>query len=448
MIIPSIDIQNGNAVQLVGGKELKIDAGDPLPWAERYRIAGEIAVIDLDAAMGKGSNSAVIERLLRVARCRVGGGIRDAEAALSWLDRGAERVILGTAATPEVLSRLPRARVIAALDAVDGEIMVHGWQTRTGQRLEDRVAELRPYVGGFLITFIEREGRMVGIEPERIRALVTLAGDVKITFAGGVTTADDVATIDRLGGDAQVGMALYSGALELGDAIAAPLVSDRPDGLFPTVITDVHGQALGLCYSSRESVREAVRTASGVYQSRKRGLWRKGEGSGDTQELLEVRLDCDRDAIAFVVRQRGRGFCHLGTASCFGAAEGSGGLAGLADLERSIAARKLDAPAGSYTRRLLDDPSLLASKLREEAGELCDASSPDEVAHEAADVLYFTMVRMAQAGVSLEQVERELAARARRVQRRGGDAKPGTPTSVDPGGAEPAGDSSGKGGDR
>jgi phosphoribosyl-ATP pyrophosphohydrolase len=419
MIIPSIDLQGGHAVQLEGGKALRIDAGDPTPWAERFRVAGEIAVIDLDAAMGKGENRAVIERLLRVARCRVGGGIRDAASALAWLDRGAEKVILGTAARPEVLGQLPRERVIAALDAVEGEVMVHGWQTRTGQRLEDRIAELAPYVGGFLVTFIEREGRMVGIEPERIAALAKLAPGVRITFAGGVTTAEDVATIDRLGGDAQVGMALYAGKLDLGDAIAAPLRSDREDGLFPTVVVDVHGRSLGLVYSSRESLREAVRSGRGVYHSRRRGLWRKGETSGDGQTLREIRLDCDRDALEFVVTQEGRGFCHEGTLSCFGE------VPGLPSLAQVIASRQSDAPAGSYTRRLFTEEGLLGKKILEEARELVEASGPEAVASEAADLIYFTLVRLTQAGVSLTEVEAELRRRSLKVHRRPGDAKPG-----------------------
>lgn len=427
MIIPSIDIMNGHAVQLVGGERLEIDAGDPMQFAEQFAVAGEVAVIDLDAALGRGDNRAVIERLLRVARCRVGGGIRDADTALRWLDAGAERVILGTAARPEVLAALPRERVIAALDARDGEVMTHGWQTRTGERLMDRIAALAPYVGGFLITFIEREGRMVGVQPDRIAALVERAGEVRVTYAGGVATADDVATIDSLGADCQVGMALYSGALALGDAVGAPLRSDRADELFPTVVTDEHGRALGLCYSSRESLREAVRTRRGVYQSRTRGLWRKGESSGDWQELLAVRLDCDRDALAFVVRQHGRGFCHLGSETCFGEA------AGLGRLERAVAARLVEAPAGSYTRRLFSEPPLLAAKLVEEAGELARAMTREDVTWEAADVLYFTLVKLAASGVRLAEVEAELARRALRTSRRGGDAKVEPATEVSDG---------------
>lgn len=424
MIVPSIDLQGGHAVQLIGGRELSIDGGDAGPWLRRFRVAGEVAVIDLDAAIsgaGRGDNRQVIEGLVRHARCRVGGGIRDAQAALDWLDRGAEKVILGTAARPEVLTGLPRARVIAALDAEHGQVMVEGWRRGSGRSVEERIDELRPLVGGFLITFIEREGRMGGIDAARMAELVRRAGDVRVTFAGGIASAADVAAIDRLGADAQVGMALYSGRLDLGEALAAPLCSDRPDGLWPTVVVDERGRVLGLCYSSAESVREAVRSGAGVYHSRRRGLWRKGEGSGDTQELLEVRLDCDRDALCFVVRQRGRGFCHLGTYSCFGAPIGHG----LAELERTIAERKAEAPAGSYTRRLFDEPGLLEAKLREEAAELCEApdGEREQVLWEAADLLYFALVRLGRAGVPLAEVEAELLRRSRRVRRRGGNRK-------------------------
>ncbi|HEX6011451.1 MAG TPA: HisA/HisF-related TIM barrel protein, partial [Geminicoccaceae bacterium] len=101
MIVPSIDLQGGQAVQLVGGAVKAIDAGDPIPIAERFSLAGEIAVIDLDAAMRAGNNAHLVERLVSRFACRVGGGIRDVEAAVRWLDLGARKVILGTAATPE-----------------------------------------------------------------------------------------------------------------------------------------------------------------------------------------------------------------------------------------------------------------------------------------------------------------------------------------------------------
>jgi phosphoribosyl-ATP pyrophosphohydrolase len=418
VIVPSIDLQSGQAVQLVGGREKELDAGDPRPIAERFRVAGEIAVVDLDAALSQGDNTATIRDLCRLSPCRVGGGIRTAERALEWLDAGATKVVLGTAAVPDVLRRLPADRVVAALDAVDGEVVVEGWRTRTGRGIVERMHELQGLVGGFLVTFVEREGRLGGTALDRVAELVEAAGPARVTIAGGVTTAAEIAELDRLGADAQVGMALYQGLMDLGDAIAAPLVTDRADGLFATVVTDERGVALGLAWSSAESIREAVRTRRGVYCSRKRGLWTKGETSGATQELLRIDLDCDRDALRFTVRQHGAGFCHNDTRTCWGGDRGVGALA------RLVASRVTEAPEGSYTRRLLSDPALLRAKLVEEAAELADAREPADVAWEAADVLYFTLAAMARAGVPLEAVEAELERRTLAVTRRKGDAKP------------------------
>jgi phosphoribosyl-ATP pyrophosphohydrolase len=239
-----------------------------------------------------------------------------------------------------------------------------------------------------------------------------------VTIAGGVTTADDVARLDELGADAQVGMALYTGRLDLADAIAAPLRSDRPDGLWPTVVVDEAGVALGLTYSSPQSLREAVRTRRGVYHSRRRGVWVKGETSGCTQELLRIDLDCDRDALRFTVRQSGEGFCHRGAATCWGEVRGPGALA-----ERIRGQASRNAP-GSYSTRLLQSPDLLRAKLVEEAGELAEASTKGDVVAEAADLMYFTLVAMQRAGASLAEVAAELDRRALRVTRRPGDAKP------------------------
>ncbi len=418
MIIPSIDLMDGSAVQLIGGETRAIDAGDPRPIADRFGLVGEVAVIDLDAALGRGSNESTIRELLERAPCRVGGGIRDVRSAVRWLDAGAQKVILGTAATPEVLRELPRERVIAALDARDGEVVTEGWTKKTGARVEDRIDELREHVGGFLVTFVEREGRMTGLPLDRVEQLVERAGGVRLTIAGGIRTASDIAEVDRRGAEAQVGMALYSGAFDLAEGFCAPLRSDRADGLWPTAVCDPSGRCLGIAYSNLESVRRALNDRRGVYHSRSRGsLWIKGETSGDTQELLAVDADCDRDALRFTVRQRGGGFCHLGTAACFGE------LGGLAALDATVADRVANPPPGSYTARLLGDASLLASKLVEEANELAAASDPIHAAEEAADLLYFALVAARARGARLEDIERVLDARSRRVTRRPGDAK-------------------------
>ena len=412
MIIPSIDLMGGQAVQLIGGEAMAIEAGDPMPIAERFAVAGPLAVIDLDAAMKQGSNKASIEKLVAAFDCHVGGGIRDVETALFWLDAGARRIILGTMAKPEILSQLPKDRLIAALDAKNGEVVIEGWKEGTGRGILERVAELKDLVDGFLVTFVEREGRMGGTDMALARTIVEAAAPAQVIIAGGVTTPEEVAELDAMGADCQVGMALYSGRLDLGEAVAAPLTSDRPDGLIPTVVTDERGVALGLVYSSKESIRAAVAERRGIYQSRRRGLWRKGENSGAIQELRRVTPDCDRDCVRFTVRQTGPGFCHLETRTCFGE-DG-----GLGRLHRRLMERRAQAPEGSYTARLFADRDKLAAKISEEAAELNAATARDEVVWEAADLLYFTLTRLAAEGIDLALVEQHLDRRERRVRRR------------------------------
>ena len=412
MIIPSIDLEGGSAVQLIGGEEKALDAGDPRPLAQLYGRVGEIAVIDLDKALGKGDNGETIQDLIDITPCRVGGGIRDLETAIAWLDRGATKIILGTAAKPEILQQLPPDRVIVALDAKHGEVVVEGWQTATGRGVIERIHELKDLADNFMVTFVEREGRLGGTDLDFAKEIKEAAGDAEVTIAGGVTTPDEVAALDRIGCDAQIGMALYTGRLDLAEAFAAPLQSDRQDGLWPTVVADQHGMALGLCYSNAESLKTALERGVGVYHSRTRGLWIKGESSGATQELIRVAVDCDRDCLRFTVRQAGSGFCHLATRTCWGEDRG------LPCLIRRLEARKETAPEGSYTAKLFKDSKLLGSKLQEEAGELATAPDRDNAIHEAADVLFFTLATLAARGIDLDEVEAMLDRRALKVTRR------------------------------
>lgn len=427
MIVPSIDILNGRAVQLRGGRHPMIDVGDPEKLAERLSRAGEIAVVDLDAALGKGSSKEIIKRIVSRYPCRVGGGIRSKELALEYLDSGARSIMIGTKATPEFLSDFPRERLIAALDTNREKIMVEGWTKATEAGLFDRISELKSHVGGFLVTTIDREGEMNGFDFDRAAAIVEAAkdaaGDARITFAGGAMGGEEgaaqIARLDRMGADVQAGTAIATGALSLARAFSAPLVSDRTDGYWPTVVCDEGGRFLGLVYSDIESLEAAFESGKGIYKSRTRGLWVKGETSGNGQRLVRAELDCDRDCIRFTVRQEGRGFCHLGRRSCF-----DDGF-GIEKLSRTVATRLKDAPEGSYTRRLISDPKLLAAKLREEADELAATDNPADAAFEAADVIYFTMVKALVEGARLSAIEEELERRSFKVQRRPGNAKPG-----------------------
>lgn len=207
-----------------------------------------------------------------------------------------------------------------------------------------------------------------------------------------------------------------AGKLLVSKVIAKYWKSDRQDGLIPTVVTDEAGVALGLAYTSEESILEALKTQTGVYQSRKRGLWVKGATSGDTQDLVRVGLDCDNDTLKFVVKQTGR-FCHLQQFGCFG------NLNGIPALEQTLISRKKSAPEGSYTARLFSDEKLLRAKIMEEAEELCDAKTPQDVAFEAADLIYFALTKAIGAGATLADIEANLDAKSLKVTRRPGNAK-------------------------
>ncbi|KAJ5551745.1 hypothetical protein N7461_006443 [Penicillium sp. DV-2018c] len=206
------------------------------------------------------------------------------------------------------------------------------------------------------------------------------------------------------------------GQINAAKLFAGRAVTDH-NGLYATSVTDERGSCLGFVWSSDVSIGEALRTGTGVYQSRKRGLWYKGQSSGDVQELIRIGLDCDGDCLVFVVKQTGRGFCHLGTETCFGASTG------LSRLQKTLDARKADAPAGSYTARLFNEPKLIDAKIMEEADELCRAQTKEEIAFEAADLLYFALTKCTAAGVSLGDIERNLDLKSLKVKRRKGDAK-------------------------
>lgn len=210
---------------------------------------------------------------------------------------------------------------------------------------------------------------------------------------------------------------------QLGTSYSACLKTDRPDGLYSTVVCTRSGEALGLVYSSTASIVAALECGRGVYYSRSRNsLWRKGDTSGHYQSLHRIDVDCDGDALRFTVTQRSTAdttaaFCHLHTLTCWGAPRG------LRHLEETLQERLQSAPEGSYTKRLFDDTKLLQDKLVEEAQELAEAETANHVAEELADVLYFAMVRAAKVGVSIDDAAAELDKRARKVTRRKGDSK-------------------------
>ncbi len=218
MIIPCIDLMDGKVVQLVQGRQKALEGDAPLEMLRKFAAFPEIQVIDLDAAMGKGENSAIVELLASRARCRVGGGVRNAERARKLIEQGAHRVIVGTAAfTPaiqDIAAAVGPERVIIALDSKDGRIVVKGWQEATLFTAEDVVQRLEPYCSGFLCTYVDKEGMLQGTDLAWFRRL-RAATKHELTAAGGITTMEEIRELAALDIHAALGMAIYTGRLDL-----------------------------------------------------------------------------------------------------------------------------------------------------------------------------------------------------------------------------------------
>ena len=229
MIIPCIDLMAGKVVQLIQGREKALELDSPLAMLEKFAAFPEIQVIDLDAAIGSGSNDALVELLARRAKCRIGGGVRSPDRARALVDQGAYKVIVGTAAfnrplLEQISSAVGTERVVVALDSKGGHIVIEGWRQATTVTAEQMVHELEPYCSGFLCTYVDKEGMMQGTDLEWFRRLRS-ATAMEITAAGGITTMEDIQALHALGIHSAVGMAIYTGRLDLAVLAGLPTKS-------------------------------------------------------------------------------------------------------------------------------------------------------------------------------------------------------------------------------
>lgn len=223
MIIPCIDLMGGKVVQLVQGRDKALEGDVPLEMLRKFEGFPEIQVIDLDAAMGRGENSALVELLASRAKCRIGGGVRTAGRARKLVEQGAHRVIVGTAAfTPameDIAAAIGPEKILIALDSKFGKIVVKGWQEATEFTAEEVIGRLEPFCQGFLCTYVDKEGMMQGTDLDWFRRL-RAATKHELTAAGGITTIEEIRELHKLGIHAALGMAIYTGRLNL-DQLAA-----------------------------------------------------------------------------------------------------------------------------------------------------------------------------------------------------------------------------------
>ena len=223
MILPCIDLMDGKVVQLVQGREKALEGDSPLEMLRKFAAFPEIQVIDLDAAMGKGENSALVELLASRAKCRVGGGVRTPERARRLIEQGAHRVIVGTAAFTPAIEDLAAAvgpeRIVIALDSKHGKIVVKGWRESTDLTAEEVIGRLEPFCCGFLCTYVDKEGMLQGTDLDWFRRLRATTGH-EITAAGGITTMEEIRALQAMNVNAALGMAIYTGKLDLAELAA------------------------------------------------------------------------------------------------------------------------------------------------------------------------------------------------------------------------------------
>lgn len=424
MVISSIDLKDGHVVQLKNGKELVLQSDDAENLIREFDRYGEVAVIDLDAALGntdkKGDtvNTPLLKSLLRRGNVRTGGGIRSVKRAKELVSLGAEKIIVGSAAwkkdirpgepvmNAEFLDELVKAvgkqRIIISVDAINGKIAVKGWTETIDVSLIDGARQAENYCSELLFTCVEKEGCMQGTDMAMAQELRD-AVKCRVVVAGGVSSEDEIEKLEKTGCDVQLGMALYTGNVSLKESFIRCLNWEKVS-MIPVIAQSVSGEVLMLGYADRDAFRRTFDTGKLTFFSRTRNvLWTKGETSGHFLEVVRVRADCDRDTVLATVIPHG-GVCHTGSWTCFGSECDE--KSSLERLYGIIEERFANPRPGSYTATL--DATRVREKVEEEAEELCEADGKDEVVWEAADLLYFVSVLMYKEGVSWKDVYDEL----------------------------------------
>ena len=220
MLIPSIDLMDGKIVQLIQGSKKALETTDFEAWIQRFSRYPLVQLIDLDAAMGKGSNRALVERFAARLPCQVGGGIRSLESAEGMVRAGARRIIIGSALVrdgqinrifaEELEHRCSRDRLVFAVDSRGGKVSIGGWKQATEISPVEMMQALEPWCAAYLYTHIDTEGLMQGLPLEVVHEL-RRATNRQLIVAGGIASAAEIEQLDALGVDAVVGMAIYTG---------------------------------------------------------------------------------------------------------------------------------------------------------------------------------------------------------------------------------------------
>ncbi|MCK6685444.1 MAG: imidazole glycerol phosphate synthase subunit HisF [Thermoanaerobaculia bacterium] len=474
-LIPCLDIDRGRVVKGLRFQNIR-DAGDPVQAAERYEREGADELIFLDITASHEERGTLVNLVERIAEVlsipfTVGGGVRSVEDAGALLRAGADRVTVNTAALadPSLITRIAERYgsqcVVVAIDAkrVEGRrthnagiadagiadagianavAMTHGGRRESPWKLLDWVREVESRgAGEILLTSVDTDGTKNGFDVEMLEA-VRKATTLPLIASGGAGELSHFSEGVRAGADAVLAASVFhdrvfsirevKAAMRRAGVVVRPVrepwreaVRFNEQGLVPVIVQDARSKTvLTLAWANEEALDLTLETRASHFFSRsRRALWKKGESSGNVQEVVSVSLDCDGDAVLYSVIPAGPA-CHTGALTCFHeveAVKNAPWSLDLAPLFSVVRDRKENPQPGSYTNSLFSaGPLRIAKKVGEEGVEVALAAVGEDrerMASEIADLLYHVVVLMTARDVPESLVEEEL--RKRRGQRRG-----------------------------
>lgn len=409
-IIPCLDIKDGKVVKGINFVNLK-ELGDPVELARKYERDGASEIVMLDITATNEKRSTFFDLLKKVSQeitipITVGGGIKSIEDFRKAFENGARKVSVNSAAVanPELIvqasKEFGKERIVIAIDGNGQNVVVQGGKEKTVLKIVEWAKKCEELgAGEILLTMMDTDGAGKGYDIAMTKAVVD-AVKIPVIASGGCGSIADIADVfEKTGCDA---------------ALAASLFHYNKV-IIPAIVQDFYtGRVLMLAYVNPQSYEIMLREGRTCFWSRSRKeLWRKGETSGDVQIIKSVAFDCDNDTLLIQVEQTGKGACHTGQYSCFGAERGE--FAMLDAVYTQIADRVKNPKEKSYTNYLLDAGlDKICKKLGEETTETIIAAKNNdkaEIVNEIADVTYHMLVLMFKMGISLRDVSGKLAER-------------------------------------
>lgn len=429
-VIPTIDIFDKKAVLVKNGKVVEI-IGDPIELSDKLSIFGNFQVTDLNRAMENGDNQDIILQICRKYPCYVSGGIKSFDDGKIFLDNNAKRISISSIAVrnPSIIKEFPSQRLILSLDIDDNyNILVKGRLQESNINIFDFINKIYHdinYIEMICVTFHNSEGCGNGIDFSKIKRIKEFLGEIdkniRLTFAGGISSREEVLKLLKFGVNVQLGEALHHGKITYGELMSSMLNEEKQHShissnnidisneiLYPVCVVKQTGKILGIVYINREALEISVNTRIATFFSRDRkSLWVKGETSGNKFTVKRISFNCDNTAIIMVVE--GKNFCHIKERngdyreSCFNFFDPS--KFSIAELVTKI----------SDNQRFMKDEGLIQEKLKEEVLELINSKNYDDKIHEFSDVMFFLSCYAGYHNINMKDISDELSCRRYRT---------------------------------